>query len=402
MNIEQSIYKEYWTYLNSNDKVTSEEIAEWYYNFMKKTEFVKQFCNINKIKYREDLGQYYIYVKRKQYSANSKHILIERLYTVFAKDALTLEKAYIEWMLWRREIGTAPKTLQENANEWKNYIKHSKLASTILLDIDTLAIEDFLYSVTKDFAIDNKRFTNIISVLNGIFRRCVSMQSITRNPLSDMDLSIFRKRCKPKNTNKDNYSLAERSAILEYLAPKTDIYSLAISLSMYLCVRIGELLAIRPENISDGILHLNRSMRTIQYMNDDLTFSKKYITNEERIKGNKDSGFREIPLTEKALSIINRTIALYPNYEFLFMHNGRQSGDAFNRELRKVCEALGIRYRSSHQIRFTVATLLYENGLTITQLSYMLGHSDTNTTWHYIRQSKPDSKTLQTMCSILD
>ena len=229
------------------------------------------------------------------------------------------------------------------------------------------------------------------------------MQSITRNPLSDMDLSIFRKRCKPKNTNKDNYSLAERSAILEYLAPKTDIYSLAISLSMYLCVRIGELLAIRPEDISDGILHLNRSMRTIQYMNDDLTFSKKYVTNEERIKGNKDSGFREIPLTEKALSIINRTIALYPDYEFLFMHNGRQlSGDAFNRELRKVCEALGIKYRSSHQIRFTVATLLYENGLTITQLSYMFGHSDTNTTWHYIRQSKPDSKTLQTMCSILD
>lgn len=94
MNIEQSIYKEYWTYLNSNDKVTSEEIAESYYNFMKKTEFVKQFCDINKIKYREDLGQYYIYVKRKQYSANSKHLLIERLYTVFAKDALTLEKIY--------------------------------------------------------------------------------------------------------------------------------------------------------------------------------------------------------------------------------------------------------------------------------------------------------------------
>ena len=36
MNIEQSVYKEYWTYLNNNDRMTAEEIAEWYYNFIKK------------------------------------------------------------------------------------------------------------------------------------------------------------------------------------------------------------------------------------------------------------------------------------------------------------------------------------------------------------------------------
>lgn len=230
------------------------------------------------------------------------------------------------------------------------------------------------------------------------------MKSVPHNPLNDVDMSVFRNRCKPKNTSKDNYSLAERSAILEYLAPKTDIFSLAISLSMYLCIRIGELTAIRPEDIFNGMLHINRSKRIVQSMNDDLTFSKRYVTNDERIKGNKDSGFREIPLTEKALSIINRTISLYPNNEYLFMDNGRQlSGDAFNRHLKNVCDALGIKYRSSHQIRFSVATMLYESGqIPITQLSIMLGHSNTNTTWHYIRQSKPDNTTLQTMCSILD
>lgn len=382
--------------------INIEEIAESY-NYMKKIDFVKQFCDITKIKYREDLKQYYIYIDRKQYSANSKHLLVEKLYSKFAQDALTLEKAYTEWMLWRREIGTASKTLKENTNEWKNYIQDSKLASMMILDIDTLALEDFFYSVTKDFAIDNKRLTNIRSVLNGIFKRCVTMKSIPHNPLNDVDMSVFRKRCKPKNTSKDNYSLAERSAILEYLASNTDVFSLAISLSMYLCIRIGELTAIRPEDISDGMLHINRSKRTVQNMNDDLTFSKRYVTNDERIKGNKDSGFREIPLTEKALSIINRTIALYPDNEYLFMDNGRQlSGDAFNRHLKKVCDALGIKYRSSHQIRFTVATMLYENNVPITQLSLMLGHSNVSTSWHYIRQSKPNSATLETMCSILD
>lgn len=144
-------------------------------------------------------------------------------------------------------------------------------------------------------------------------------------------------------------------------------------------------------------------MRTIQHMNDDLTFSNETITNDERIKGNKDSGFREIPLTAKAMEIIRKTQSLYPDNEYLFMHDGRQlRDDAFNRELRKVCNALQIKYRSSHQIRFTVATMLYENGIPITQLSHLLGHSDTNTTWHYIRQSKPDHLTLETMQSVLD
>lgn len=391
-----------WTADLANDRISMKEIAELY-NDMKKRKELEQFCDLKKIKYREDSKQYYIYINRKQYSAGSKSILINKLYDAYCEKAYTLQQAYKDWMLWRRDIGTAPKTLQENANEWKRFIQNSPIATMTLFNIDSTVLEDFYYRITKDFAIDSKRLTNINSVLNGIFKRSVSLKTIPHNPLKDVDMSVFRNRCKPKNTSKDNYTLAERSAILQYLTDKEDVYSLAISLSMYLCVRIGELLAIRSEDIYDNTLHLCRSMRTIQHMNDDLTFSNETITNDERIKGNKDSGFREIPLTAKAMEIIRKIQSLYPDNEYLFMHDGRQlRGDAFNRELRKVCNALQIKYRSSHQIRFTVATMLYENGIPITQLSHLLGHSDTNTTWHYIRQSKPDYLTLETMQSVLD
>lgn len=386
----------------NDDKLSMKEITELY-EIMTKKQALAQFCDITKIKYREGTKQYYIYVNRKQYSANSQRDLINKLYEAYSKDSYTLAKAYRDWMLWRRDIGTAPKTLQENANEWKYFIQDSSLAPMVIWAIDNRDLENFYYSITKDFAIDSKRLTNITSVLNGIFRHCLSFRLIEHNPMVDVDMTVFRKRCKPKNTSKDNYTLTERSAILEYLAPKEDIYSLAIRLSMYLCVRIGELLAIRPEDIYDNALHINRAMRLVQYMNDDLSFSRETVTNEERVKGNKDTGFRSIPLTEKAMAIVNKIIALYPDQEFLFMHNGKQlRGDAFNRELKKVCTALGIKYRSSHQIRFTVATMLYENNVPITQLSLLLGHSDTNTTWHYIRQSKPDQTTLETMKAALD
>lgn len=399
----ESIYMDFWTELNNDDTINPKEVAELYYDFMKKLESLKQFCDIDNIKYREDIHQYYIYVKRKQYTASSKYQLLDKLYAEYCKEAYTLEQAYKDWMIWRRDIGTAPKTLLENSNEYKHFVRDTALSKTILADIDNTRLEDFYYEITKDFAIDNKRLTNITSVLNGIFKRCVSLKSISHNPLTDVDMSVFRKRCKPKNTNKDNYSLEERKAILDYLSSKDDIFSLAISLSMYLCVRIGELLAIKPEDIYDGMLHIRRSKRVVQHMNDDLTFSSIIVTNDERIKGNKNSGFREIPLTAKARIIIARTIELYPNNEFLFMHNGAQlSCDSFNKALKKVCNTLNIKYRPSHQIRFTVATLLYDNGVPITQLSRLLGHSDTNTTWHYIRQMNPDNTTIETMQTVLD
>lgn len=52
--------------------------------------------------------------------------------------------------------------------------------------------------------------------------------------------------------------------------------------------------------------------------------------------------------------------------------------------------------------RFTVATLLYDEGVSITKLSSLLGHADTATTWHYIRKNSPDEATINAMKALLD
>ena len=253
-----------------------------------------------------------------------------------------------------------------------------------------------------DFAITSKRLSNILSVLNGILRRCVSRKIIEHNLLSDVDMKIFRKRCKPQNSNKDNYTQEERQRILDYLADKTDIYALAIRFSFFVPLRISETCAIKYSDVRNGQLHIQRAQRTCQKMNDDLTFDARYLTNEERIKGNKASGFRTIPLTDTALSIIEQTHRLYPDTEYLFMRDGEQIlANTFNEALMKICKELNIKYRSSHQIRFTVATLLFENGIPITQLSTLLGHADTAMTWHYIRKQEPDTQTADIMKSVL-
>ena len=385
--------------------MTMEEVTELY-ETMRKENILKKYCDTSKIKERRagKYTQFYILIEGKQYSAKTHKALINKLFDLFCGDTvITLDEAYKEWILWRASVNTQSKTLKENMNEWNGFIRDTALAKMQVAKIEILDFENFLYDITKDFAITSKRLSNIISVLNGIMRRCVSRKIILHNLLSDVDKKIFYNRCKPQNTQKENYSVEDRQRILNYLEDKTDAYSLAIRFSFYLPLRFSETAAIKYSDIQGNKLSIQRAQRTCQKMNDDLTFEERYRTNEERIKGNKQTGFRTVGLTPTALSIVELVHSLYPDNEFLFMRNGKQIlGDTFNEQLKKVCKNLNIKYRSSHQLRFTVATMLFQAGMPITKLSVLLGHSNTEMTWHYIRQQTPDEEDLELMESVLD
>ena len=116
--------------------MTLEGIAELY-DHMRKETILKQFCDLQKIKYRESINQFYIVIDRKQYTAKTRRHLIDKLFEKYCGDAVTtLEQAYLEWMHWRASINTSSKTLKENKNEWKHYIQDSSLAKMQVAKIE--------------------------------------------------------------------------------------------------------------------------------------------------------------------------------------------------------------------------------------------------------------------------
>lgn len=365
-------------------------------------------------------GRWYTYLRdpespkgRRQIAKSTK----EKIYDAILADynqrnkkndlnSITLENLYEKWMIWRRDTGTAPKTITENKNEWNRFLKSNPIAHKKVREIRMYDLEDFFMQITTNHAITYKRLTNVKSMLNGLFKYGIRIALINDSPMHNVDFAQFQTRCKPENSVKDIYTLAEREAILQYLSAKTDIYSFAVQLAFYLCVRVGELITLKKSDIDiqDNKIYILRSARKQQILQDDLTFSPVEYTVEERIKGNKAQGFRFIPLTPQSKKLIEKIMDLYPDGDYLFMRNGHTLyTDSFNRYLKdKVCMPLKIPYRSSHQIRFTVATLLYEAGIPINQISAMLGHSETRTTMHYIRQQVADSKSRTIMSNLLD
>lgn len=135
-------------------------------------------------------------------------------------------------------------------------------------------------------------------------------------------------------------------------------------------------------------------------LNDDLTFSSREVRIVEQMKGNTEHGFRTQELTDEAIEIIKKAMALNPNGTFLFEPNGKiMTTDRFNRKLKEYCNACGVPYYSSHKIRFYNASTAY-TGKNLSTISSLMGHSQTATTLHYLRNVKLNNETKKAFNSL--
>lgn len=214
----------------------------------------------------------------------------------------------------------------------------------------------------------------------------IEEEIISHNPVSDVNFKQFT--YKPVESQIDNvFSHDDTQKLLWYLKPILEPYALAIQLSFYLFIRIGEIKAIRWEDIdyTKRTVYLHRQVTCERTLNDDLSFSKRELKVSNQMKGNTSHGFRKQFLTDEALLILQKAAKINPDGVYVFEPNGEiMRTDSFNRHLKKYCEKAGVPYHSSHKIRFYNASTAF-NGENLTTLSYLMGHSETATTLHYLR-----------------
>ena len=304
------------------------------------------------------------------------------------RETITLENLYKEWLLFRRDYtAVKPKTIQENVAEWNKFFKGSELADMPVKDIKPITLIRFFRKITKNRDVTYKRLSNARSVLNGIMNYAIEEELIVYNPVREVNLKAFT--VKPVENQRDNvFSVEDTTKLLTYLQDFNEPYALAIQLSFYLFIRIGETKAIRIEDIDleKKTLYLHSQALTERVLNNDLTFSTRKVVISNQMKGNTSRGFRKQYLTDEAVQIVNKALALNPNGTLLFEPNGKaMTTDRFNRRLKRYCEECGINYHSSHKIRFYNASSAYANGTNLSVISKLMGHSEVATTLHYLR-----------------
>lgn len=383
-----------------DDTLSVSEISEKILKMKRKQEISKKYQD--KIKTRKDGRQYYIYINRKQYTAVTYDGLIDLLYELeYGRERSSLSDLFNEWMIWRRDCtSVCDKTLKEDLNNWKNFLQDNPISTIPLAELTPKDFIKLFRSWTKDRALTRKRFNNIKSLINGIYYYAIEEGIVAHNPIKDINSRQFT--FKPVNNDDDVFTLDERKKLLAHLQNNDSIYSLAIQLDFQLVLRIGELLALRWTDIENGNIHIQAQLLTERKMNDDLTFAKREHVNVDHVKGNTNQGYRYQPLTQEALRILEKIKELNPDGEFILMSNGRQlNANTFNRWLKRYCEECNIPVRSSHKIRFCVASILYDKGVPLTVLQQLLGHTTTAMTLHYLRRITPTKDTANLMNNAL-
>ena len=195
---------------------------------------------------------------------------------------------------------------------------------------------------------------------------------------------------------KKAYTIEERSALLSYLKTlEPDAYILAIILAFYGIFRIGEIKALSWDSKNENTVIIQHQLVEERTLQEDMTLSQPHRV-VKNPKGNPYYSIRTEYLPAEGVAVLKKMKALNPNGKFLFMHEGRPlTTDTFNRRLKKYCNEIGIPYLSSHKIRFTGASMLYNAGVKPIDIQPLLGHSTLTMTEHYIGQRVTDRDTSQ-------
>ena len=375
---------------NPNGSKSNLVLAKTKMEFMYKEAEVKTLYDLSRVKTRTDDGRVYMFVKRQTVSSTSYVGLIEKLYDLaHAEERITLSEYFEVWMKWRaEETATSPKTIRENRFLWNSFLRDDEL---VAVPLKSLKIRDYLAffrRITKLRSLTRLRFNDIKSILNGILYLAVENEIIDRNCLKDINYKQFP--YKAKTDNIAPYTEEERQMIIDYLSQKgDDFYSISILFAFHVVLRIGELKALRWDDIQGNCIYIQR------FVND-----KNQLI--EDIKGHAKEGKRLMPLTDNAKLILEKVKVLNPDSEYIFIRNGQPLATVtFNRHLKRCCNALNIEYRSSHKLRFSTASIMYKNGIKDTELQRLLGHTTLTMTHHYLRDLTPEDETVSKMNRIL-
>ena len=171
------------------------------------------------------------------------------------------------------------------------------------------------------------------------------------------------------------YTSQEQTALLNVLSSRRRTGYFAIALMIETGLRVGEVLALRWQDVQLTRKRINVRNTVVRLANKKQSFVQDSVKSE--------SSRRTIPLTPEAINILEEQYARRVN-EWVFVNDDgeRLSYEALRYHTRKACEEAGIEYRGEHVFRHTFATNCYHKGIDVKILSRLLGHADVNITYN--------------------
>ena len=217
-------------------------------------------------------------------------------------------------------------------------------------------------------------------LLRAMLHKAVYWQLIVANPAERVQAPKARK---PKRRSYDDEQTKILLENLEKLSIEETKYKVAIILTVFTGVRLGELMGLEWQDVDfkNGIISINRSS---QYLSDMGVFTKTPKT---------ESSIREIAIPEFIISLLEEYKLWYEEqksiYGELWTNSDRLFVQADGKPMHpssiskwfvKYVNTIGLPVINFHGLRHTNASLLVAQNVDIAVISARLGHAQISTT----------------------
>ena len=337
--------------------------------------------------------RWYTYIKadggRKLVKRTSRQAIEDKIISLYEDNEPTLEDIFTEWNDWRlnsRMISDA--SHKRYADIFKRH--YAVFGKKKFKELDPDELLNFLESQVSLYNLSAKSFSNLKTVTKGLCKRAKRMKLIGWNieeVLYDLDVNEKNFARTVRTDSEEVYSEDEWLKMTSYLINNKDIVNLGLLLLFATGMRVGELSALKPEDIcTDGTVSIKRT-ETSRLVDGHYEYCVRDFPKTA-------AGVRTVVIPTEYIWALKRLKYDNPFGTYVFEKNGvRIHEQAFRRRLKMICEKIGITPKSPHKVRKTYGSILLDNNVDQRFILDQMGHvSITTTENHYHRNRKAIEK----------
>lgn len=245
----------------------------------------------------------------------------------------------------------------------------------------------------KGNGLSPKTVSDVLAIIRNISKFAIRKGIYVAN---DANAVQIRQDIKPMRV----LNKVEQSQLCEYILKKPEACNIGILVCMFTGLRIGEICALRWEDISfsEQSIYIHHTLQRIQMNRGHGAKTEVVVTTPKS-----SCSIRKIPLPDEILEILvlNKKASsgyVLTNDEYKFIEPRTMQN-----KFKKILKAAGIENANFHALRHTFATRCVELGFDIKSLSEILGHATVNITMNrYVHPTyEMKKKNMQKLAKLL-
>ncbi len=312
---------------------------------------------------------------------------------------MTLRELYPEWLEYKK-LHSSETTIPRVESDWKKYYENDPdsvpIISKRVREITKIELDEWIHRMIRKYDMTKVMYYNVSLIIRQMLDYAEELAVVEENLFRKVKIDskrMFRKVRKKKDSTqvytKDEQIMIFREAWNDFINSTRLVYRLAplaVMFQFQTGLRLGELCAVKFDDVENGVLHV---VRMLQRDSDKVV---------DHTKSHED---REVLLTDAALELIEVARVYQEEHgckgEYIFSTTDEALSYAeTNILLRKYCKRLDILYRSSHKSRKTYISSLIDAGININTIRSYAGHADERTTYfNYCYDRTPDAEKKQ-------